>query len=54
MSLGAMIKWCECKRRILTTRQIEENKPCVLCQKEHAKTLKERLNIEDNSEEFNG
>ena len=28
------IKWCSCNRRILTTRQQEENKPCDLCQQE--------------------
>ena len=36
---NSFIKWCEeCKARILTTRQIEENKPCQICQdgKKHA------------------
>jgi hypothetical protein len=54
MSLGAFIRWCSCGRRILTTRQIQEKKPCDICQKEHAQTLRERLNIEDSAKEFNG
>ena len=38
------IKWCPlCKARILTTRQMEEGKPCEPCQKEHAATLKDRV-----------
>jgi hypothetical protein len=35
--------WCGCKRYILTLGQIQENKPCDLCQKEHADSLKRRV-----------
>ena len=31
-----LIQWCKCERRILTTRQIEDNQPCFLCQAEKA------------------
>ncbi len=50
--MNEYIKWCpDCKGRILTTRQIEENKPCQICQDEqHAQTFKNRLE-ELNKEE---
>jgi len=51
------IEWCKCKRRILTTGQMEENKPCELCQQEeaqkHAKTFKQRMEVMSR-EDFNG
>ena len=54
MSLDAIIKWCpECKNMILTTRQIEEGKPCAKCQQRHADTFKDRLD-KDMTNEFNG
>lgn len=37
------IEWCRCGRRILTSEQQNKKLPCGLCQKEHAQTLKERL-----------
>ena len=48
------IEWCKCQRRILTTQQKEEKKLCDLCQKDHAQTLQERLEIDNNENEFNG
>lgn len=40
--------WCpNCKSRILTTRQIEEKKPCEQCQKIHAQGLKDRMDIKE-------
>jgi len=43
------IRWCKCGRRILTTKQMNENKPCEICQKEQGE------NIEViTREEFNG
>lgn len=50
MSLDEYIKWCRCNRRILTTEQMRENKPCLLCQQEHADTLKNRV-IESQQKE---
>ena len=45
------IQWCGCKRRILTTGQMEEKKPCEICQKEeHASTLKDRIENEIKKE----
>jgi len=44
------IKWCSCQRRILTTEQKKEGQPCELCQKEHADTLKDRLEKEQQKE----
>jgi hypothetical protein len=43
MTLGEYIKFCLCNRFILTTEQMRENKPCELCQKEHAEGFKDRL-----------
>lgn len=37
------INWCICKRRILTSKQLSEIKPCDLCQAEHAKSLADRF-----------
>lgn len=40
------IEWCKCHRRILTTGQMNEGKPCELCQaeaKRHAETFKDRF-----------
>ena len=52
------IEWCKCGRRILTTGQIKEKKPCALCQEEkakrHAATLKERIDEVISKEDFNG
>ena len=28
------IKWCSCHRRILTTRQMEKNQSCEICQQD--------------------
>ena len=42
--MSEWIRWCSCERRILTTRQMEENKPCEVCQKEHAQDFKDRFN----------
>ena len=40
--------WCpECKARILTTEQMDKELPCADCQKKHADTLKERLEVDD-------
>jgi len=45
------IKWCVCNRHILTTQQMLDKLPCDLCQKEHAQTLKDRLEAEQKKEE---
>ncbi len=40
------IEWCKCHRRILTTGQMKEGKPCEICQEEakrHAETFKDRF-----------
>ena len=53
----SFIQWCPvCNGKILTTRQIEEKKPCVDCQKVHAEKFHEKFNIreENNATEFNG
>ena len=39
------IEWCKCQRMILTMGQQEDNRPCEICQKEHADNLKERMDI---------
>lgn len=52
--MSDFIKWCACKRRLLTTRQQNENKPCALCQQEHAERFKDRLDKLISKEEFNG
>lgn len=52
MSLGNYIKWCKCKRMILRSYQITTNM-CDECEKEHAKTLKKRLEIDNKKNEFN-
>jgi hypothetical protein len=46
------IEWCGCKRRILTTKQIEEKKQCDLCQQEKRQSPSIKR-IEDMAEEFN-
>lgn len=33
--MSEWIKWCSCKRRILTTGQIEKKQSCEICQEEH-------------------
>ena len=51
------IEWCKCKRRILTTGQQNEGRPCDLCMEElkaHASTLKQRVGWEDNKGGENG
>ena len=47
------IKWCICKRRILTSGQQRENQPCEICQqeKEHASTLVERMKFNNINKE---
>ena len=35
--------FCKCGRRLLTTKQINENKSCELCQQEHADNFAERI-----------
>ena len=46
------IKWCGCKRHILTTGQINENKSCQLCQdEEHARNLQDRVKEAQKKEE---
>lgn len=46
------IKWCPiCNGRILTTRQVEENKSCDNCQKQHAREFKNRLTEAEKKEE---
>ncbi len=52
--MNEWIKWCKCNRRILTTKQIEQKQDCPLCQFEHAKTLKERLEAVEDEREYNG
>ncbi len=52
MSLSDTIKWCSCGRMILRTCQIKVGR-CDICEKEHAKTLKERLDKENETKEFN-
>ena len=47
------IKWCSCHRRILTTGQQKENKPCELCQKEHAQGFPDRVKKVQTKEEEN-
>jgi DNA-directed RNA polymerase subunit M/transcription elongation factor TFIIS len=37
----------KCGSNVLTTKQYEEKKHCTDCQKIHAQTLKERLEIEN-------
>ena len=44
---------CECKRRVLTLGNTRDNKSCDLCQKEHAQSLKDRLEEEIKKEEKN-
>lgn len=43
------IKWCKCSRRILTSRQQENNLPCDVCQKElniqHTKDFHEKFDL---------
>jgi len=47
------IKSCpECKVNILTTEQRDKNQLCADCQQRHAKTLRERLEIENTKQEF--
>lgn len=48
------IKWCKCGHRILTTKQIEENKPCAECQHRHAKDFKNRLDDLISKEDWDG
>jgi hypothetical protein len=45
------IKFCKCGRRILTTGQVEENKPCELCQQEHADSFAKRMKEAQTKEE---
>jgi hypothetical protein len=40
------IEWCSCGRHILTIGQQRDKLKCDLCQKEHAQTLKNRLEKE--------
>jgi len=51
--MGDYIRWCSCGRMILRTCQHKANM-CDICEEEHAKTLKERLDIEnkENKEEW--
>jgi len=37
------IEFCKCNRKILTTEQMREKKPCDVCQREHAESFKERI-----------
>ena len=37
------IRFCACKRLILTSEQMRNNKLCEECQKEHADSLKQRI-----------
>lgn len=39
------IEWCKCGRRILTTGQMKEGKPCELCQEDarHAQSFPQRF-----------
>ncbi len=54
MSLGNWLKYCPiCHINTLTTEQVEKKKPCINCQIEHAKTLKERLDAVEKKREFN-
>lgn len=51
------IEWCKCHRRILTTGQQNEGRPCDLCMEElkaHAKTLPDRIEAEIKKEEQDG
>ena len=50
--MSSFIRWCECKRRILTTKQIERNQKCNLCQQEHAIKFQEDNKIEKDEEEL--
>lgn len=51
--MGEWIIWCSCGGRILTTQQMREHKKCQLCQdKEHAKSLKERVLGEERKDEM--
>lgn len=48
------IEWCKCHRRILTTGQQNEGKPCDICQEEikHAQRFPERFKeLGERSEE---
>ena len=47
------IEWCKCHRRILTTGQMKDNKPCDICQEEQKQGAprQEFYEIADN---FNG
>jgi len=47
MSLGDFIKWCVCKRTILTTEQIKNNLPCYLCQEEKGDKDKDQVTADD-------
>ena len=48
------IKWCpKCNGRILTTYQQENNLLCEDCQKEHARSLKNRIGEEIKKEDTN-
>lgn len=48
------IKWCGCKRRILTTDQQNKKKPCALCQQEHPENFRGKLDRVITREQFNG
>ncbi len=42
--MSEWIKWCKCKRLILTTYQMEHNGLCKICQDEqHAQSFKDRI-----------
>ena len=49
--MGINIKWCSCERLILTTGQIERNEKCEICQKEHARSLQDRITETQKEEE---
>jgi hypothetical protein len=42
----------ECKAGILRTKDIDTGKPCMGCQKKHASSLKDRIDIENEIKEF--
>ena len=51
MTLGDYIKWCGCTRAILRSGQMKINggqDKCDYCEKEHAASLKDRMDIGNN------
>ena len=52
--MNSLIKFCpECKEKILTTKQIEEKKPCWDCQVKHAEEFRKKYGINNVDEKQN-